>query len=134
MKKTYLSISALFGSTAVALGALGAHYLKGKMQAGIISPDQLTGFDTASKYQLFHAICILVLYFAAKNNSSKWLNRAANFMIAGILLFSGSLYLLCTRPLSGLEHIGFLGPITPLGGIALIAGWLCIFIHALRQT
>lgn len=134
MKNYFLTIAGLFGASGVALGALGAHFLKAKMQAGTITQEQLAGFDTATKYQLFHAIVLLLLFFINKDKKLKWLTISANLFIIGTILFSGSLYLLSTRSLTGLEHITFLGPITPLGGIALIGGWICIIIQSFNVT
>jgi uncharacterized membrane protein YgdD (TMEM256/DUF423 family) len=132
LKNYFLTVAGIFGATGVALGALGAHFLKAKMQAGIITPEQLAGFDTAAKYQLFHSIALLVLFFSAKDSNSKWLTIGANLFIIGIILFSGSLYILTTRALTGLESFTFLGPITPLGGVALIGGWVCLVVQSFK--
>ena len=132
MKQNKLFIIGILGSVAVALGALGAHFLKAKMQAGLITADQLSGFDTASKYQLFHAIVLLALFFYNKEHNFKWINASAKLIILGTLLFSGSLFILTTRNLTGLNSVGFLGPITPLGGLALIAGWVCLIVQSLK--
>lgn len=132
MKNYFLTVAGIFGATGVALGALGAHFLKAKMQAGIITADQLAGFDTAAKYQLFHSIALLIIFFANKDKNLKWLNVGANLFIIGIILFSGSLYILTTRSLTGLESVMFLGPITPLGGIALIGGWVCLVVQSFK--
>lgn len=133
MKKNNFIIASFFGTTAVALGALGAHFLKSKMQAGIISADQLSGFDTASKYQLFHAIVLLIIAFLQSDKQQKWLNYARYSFIIGILLFSFSIYLLSTRNLTGLQNISFLGPITPLGGLSLMAGWIFLGLHGVKS-
>lgn len=132
MKNYFLTVAGIFGASGVALGALGAHFLKAKMQAGIITPEQLAGFDTAAKYQLFHSIALLLLFFVNKDKNLKWITVGANLFIIGILLFSGSLYLLTTRALTGMEFLTFLGPITPLGGIALIGGWVCLIIQSFK--
>lgn len=128
MNRAFLIIAGLFGATGVALGALGAHFLKSRIGNGI-SEDQLSAFDTASKYQLFHAIALLLLFFINKDKKFRWVSIGANLFVIGILLFSGSLYLLSTRNLLGVE-LKFLGPITPIGGIALIGGWTCLVVQA----
>ena len=132
MKNIFLFIEGLFGATGVAFGALGAHALKAKMQEGLITADQLSGFETATKYQLFHALALLFVYFMNKDKQFRLLTVAAYLFTTGIILFSGSLYLLTTRNLTGITAVSFLGPITPLGGVALIAAWVCIAIQALK--
>ena len=132
MKNIFLFIAGLFGATGVAFGALGAHALKAKMQEGLITADQLSGFETATKYQLFHALALLFVYFMNKDKQFRLLTVAAYLFTTGIILFSGSLYLLTTRNLTGITAVSFLGPITPLGGVALIAAWVCIAIQALK--
>lgn len=133
MKNSYLIITGILGATGVALGALGAHFLKGKMEAGLITPDQLSGFETATKYQLFHALALLAIFFYNQDKNLKWLNRASVLMITGVLLFSGSLYFLTTRNLMGMDGLRVLGPITPIGGLALIAGWCCLIIQGIQS-
>lgn len=130
LKNYFLTIAGFFGATGVALGAFGAHALKAKMQLGMITPEQLNAFDTASKYQLFHTIALAVLFFANKDKNLKWITVGANLFVIGIILFSGSLYLLTTRSLTGMEFLSFLGPVTPLGGLALMGGWLCLIVQA----
>lgn len=119
-------IIGISGALAVALGALGAHYLKNKMQAGLISVDALAGFETAVKYHLFHTLAMLLVVIMLKDNPSKRLSRAYTFFFWGIVLFSGSLYLLCTRQLFHAEWLRVLGPVTPIGGVLMILGWISI--------
>ncbi|HEY1038566.1 MAG TPA: DUF423 domain-containing protein [Bacteroidia bacterium] len=132
MKNYFLGIAGISGAMGVALGALGAHALKMKMQEGLITPDQWNGFDTAAKYQLFHSLALAIVYVANRDKNFKWLNAAAWMFIAGILLFSGSLYLLTTRNLIGMPSLTFLGPVTPIGGLALMGGWLCMAVQAFK--
>ena len=134
MKNYFLAIAAFLGASGVALGAFGAHFLKSKVQAGLMTPDQLSAFDTATKYQLFHALALLFLFFINQDKNLKWFNRSAKLFITGILLFSGSLYLLTTRNLTGIEALSFLGPITPIGGLFLMGGWIAIMIQAFRWS
>lgn len=114
----------LLGAIAVALGALGAHFLKSKLPTGLITPDQLNGFDTAVKYLMYHTLAMLALVLLSKNTSHKFINWAYNCFFIGIIMFSGSLYFLCTRNLFGAEWLKVLGPITPIGGLFFIAGWI----------
>jgi uncharacterized membrane protein YgdD (TMEM256/DUF423 family) len=129
MNRFFLIMAGFFGATGVALGALGAHYLKIKLDAKMIDENAYHAFDTATKYQLFHSIALLALFFISKDKKLRWLSMSANLFVIGILLFSGSLYFLATQNLMGLE-LKFLGPVTPIGGLALIAGWGCLVIHA----
>jgi len=134
MKNTFSFIAGLFGTTGVALGALGAHALKQKMQEGIITLDQLNAFDTATKYQLMHAIVLFILAYINRDKKIKLYTIASYLMVFGVLFFSGSIYMLATQNISGI-HAGFIfGPITPLGGLLLIAGWVCITIQALKPN
>lgn len=124
----------LLGAIAVAFGALGAHALKNQLASGLITADQLNGFDTAVKYQMYHTLAMLAIVILKQQFSSlKLLNYAYAFFFWGIILFSGSLYLLCTRGLTGLEDLNVLGPITPLGGLSFIGGWICIAIAPFKK-
>ena len=133
MRNTFSFIAGLFGTSGVAFGALGAHALKQKMQEGIITIDQLSAFDTATKYQLMHAIILFILAYINRDKQIKLYNIASYLIVFGVLFFSGSIYLLSTQNISGI-HAGFIfGPITPLGGLLLISGWICITIQALKS-
>lgn len=133
METKKLSIIGLLGAIAVALGALGAHFLKGKLPTGLITIDQLNGFDTAVKYQMYHTLAMLALVLLSKNVSHKYINWAYNCFLIGIVMFSGSLYFLCTRNLFGAEWLKVLGPITPIGGLFFIAGWIFIAFIGLNK-
>jgi uncharacterized membrane protein YgdD (TMEM256/DUF423 family) len=108
---------------AVILGAFAAHGLK-----AVLDTQQLALFETASRYQMYHALALLVVGVMLTNLqfSQSLLKLAAFAFILGIFLFCGSLYLLA------LSGITWLGAITPLGGIALLAGWLVMMVAALR--
>ena len=116
----FIKIAIFFAATAVALGALGAHALK-----GILSDSQLHSFETGVRYQLFHSIALLMLAF----NTEKFnhhLKKSLNLMTAGICLFSFSIYLLSIQDAIGIS-LSFLGPITPIGGLLLITSWILLF-------
>lgn len=121
-------IAAVFGGLAVALGALGAHALKNSL-----SLEQLQTFETAVKYQMYHAIVILVIAAFYNYAPSKLLMYAANLFSIGILFFSGSLYLLSLKNVIGLTNTSIIGPITPLGGLFLIAGWIVMLFAFIRK-
>ena len=118
---------------AVSLGALGAHFLKGKLSTGLITADQLNGFDTAVKYQMYHVLAMLALFLFSKHNPHKYFNWAFNSFLIGIVFFSGSLYFLCTRNLFGADWLKVLGPITPIGGLFYVAGWIFIALVGLKK-
>lgn len=110
--KLSLIIGAVLGLTAVILGAFGAHGLKHVVDAGALNT-----FEIAVRYQMYHALAILLIGALSHVASVTWLKRAAIGFIAGVVLFSGSLYLLI---FTGQK---WLGPITPLGGLCLMLGW-----------
>jgi uncharacterized membrane protein YgdD (TMEM256/DUF423 family) len=109
---------------AVVFGAMGAHWLKMK-----ITQQQLESFQTGIEYQIYHSIAILLISFIPYNilNSNK-IVLVTWIFILGIVLFSGSIYLLAIRDLIGLgKLVSFLGPITPIGGLFFISGWIYLF-------
>ena len=108
MHKPLVITAALLGLLAVVLGAFGAHGLKPHL-----TPDQLESYLTGSRYHFFHVLAILIVAFAWKGN--KWFAYAGYAFVTGIILFSGSIYLLATRQLLGIENMAsILGPITPI--------------------
>lgn len=119
-----------FAGLAVLLGAFGAHGLRSK-----ISPDQLESFETGVKYQFIHALALLILGLLTERLPAGGARWAYYLFTIGIILFSGSIYLLSTRDLLGIASWkSFLGPITPIGGLCLICGWIALFIAANRST
>lgn len=123
----------ILGAIAVSLGALGAHALKNQLPTGLITPDQLNGFDTAVKYQMYHTLAMLMVVILKHFFDNKFLGMAYQLFFWGIILFSGSLYLLCTRNLLGMDGLRVLGPVTPLGGLLFVAGWLSLCLAALKK-
>ncbi|HSD14078.1 MAG TPA: DUF423 domain-containing protein [Flavobacterium sp.] len=119
MKETVLAFGALYGGLAVIFGAFGAHALKKRM-----SDDLLKSFETGVKYQMYHAIVLLILpqlltFSSTLEETTGW------FFIVGVLLFSFSIYGLCLTSMRG-NKWRFLGPITPLGGMLLVFGWILL--------
>lgn len=127
MNKQIILTASLFGVIAVILGAFGAHGLEGK-----ITERHLDTWKTANEYQFYHSLALLFLstFSRAKSQSIK---VSYIMFTLGILLFSGSLYVLSTRNLLGIEQLSFIGPITPLGGVCFIIGWIALFIAALKH-
>lgn len=122
MKKSFAGTGALFVLTGVMLGAFGAHGLK-----KLVSPERVESFMTGTEYQIYHGIGILIVWLAAQHHRHPLFKWAARCFAAGIFLFSGSIYLLSTSEISGIPA-SFLGPVTPLGGLTFITGWVLTLI------
>lgn len=118
-----LVAGALFGLTAVAAGAFGAHGLRARLD-----PQMLAVFETGVRYQMYHALALIACAFAAAHWPGRLWRPAAAAFVVGIVLFSGSLYALA---LSGLRSIGW---ITPIGGLAFLIGWLMLAVAGLRLS
>ena len=113
--RLFALLGCVFMAVGVGLGAFGAHALKARL-----SPGDLDIFETGVRYQLIHALGLFVVAWAATRFPSPWVSSAGWLLTAGILVFSGSLYLLV------LTNTRWLGAITPLGGVALVLGWLVL--------
>ena len=123
MNRNFLIIASLLGALAVALGAFAAHQLR-----EMLPPDLVSVFETGVRYQFYHVFALFLVAVAMQRYSNKWMFLAGNCFIAGIILFSGSLYTLAIMKImdsSGSKYIGF---ITPFGGLFLIAGWLFLLL------
>lgn len=113
-------IGALLGGVGVGLGAFGAHGLRQRL-----SPDMLAVFETGARYQMYHALALLaVAALLTRSDATRALTCAGWSFTAGTFIFSGSLYLLA------LTGVSTLGAITPIGGVAFLAGWLSLAIAA----
>lgn len=123
MVRLWLLLSAFAGFSGVALGAFAAHGLKSRLSA-----DYLAVFQTGVQYQLIHALALLGVAILALVAPGRLVNLAGGFFAVGILLFSGSLYLLT------LSGVGKLGIVTPFGGLAFLAGWACLGLLAWRMA
>ena len=115
MERHFLGIGALSACVAVAAGAFGAHGLR-----EIVSADRLVVWETAARYQMYHALGLLIVAYLAAQKSAGPARLGGWLFVVGTILFSGSLYALT------LTGITILGAITPLGGLAFIAGWLVL--------
>lgn len=122
MRRLFLFFGSLFGGLGVVLGAFGAHALKARVTADLVAT-----FETGVRYQMYHALALLVVASVAERRPTDGLLRAGGWLfVVGTLLFSGSLYVLT------LTGIRWLGAITPVGGTAFIIGWFCVAVAALR--
>ncbi len=121
--KFFIQAGALFGALAVTLGAFGAHALKASLEAS----NRLDTFETAVKYQFYHALALVLVGFMLRGQGeevSKWLGWAGYSFIGGILIFSGSLYAIC---FTGITKFGATAPI---GGLLMILGWILLLLTA----
>lgn len=121
MVRLFLLMATFFGFTGVALGAFAAHGLKTRL-----SSEYLAVFQTGVHYQLIHALALLGVAWLALQFPGRLVTAAGSLFALGIVLFSGSLYLLT------LVGIGRFGIVTPIGGAAFLGGWLCLGLAAWR--
>jgi len=112
MERTFFTMGALFAGLAVAGGAFGAHALRDRL-----APDMLAIFETGARYQMYHALALLAVAWATVRWPESSAVLAGWCFVAGIVVFSGSLYVLA------FTGVRWLGAITPLGGLAFLAGW-----------
>ena len=123
MKKTFLAWGFFFGLTAVILGAFAAHGLE-----KALDPEQIDSFQTGVRYQMYHAILLILL-----GKQPEFRKKAIlYFLVIGTLLFSFSIYLLNLRQLLELDFLSILGPITPIGGTLLIIAWGMLLLQVLK--
>ena len=115
MDRLFFALGALAAFIGVALGAFAAHGLKSR-----IDPNMLATFEVGVRYQMYHALALLAVAWACTKWPGTLTNTAGWLFVAGIVVFSGSLYVLAVT------GVRWLGAITPLGGLAFLAGWLCL--------
>jgi uncharacterized membrane protein YgdD (TMEM256/DUF423 family) len=116
-----LLAGSLLGLTGVIAGALGAHSLEGHLTESL-----LNAYETATRFQMFHALLLVMLGILARDQNGGLLRYAILSTLLGTLLFSGSIYLLTLSPLKP-------GIVTPIGGLFLIAGWACLLVWAWKK-
>ena len=119
--RVFFALGALSAFLAVTAGAFGAHALKSRL-----APDMLAVFEVAVRYQMYHAFALIVCAWAATKWPGPLVNASGWLFAIGTIVFSGSLYAL------SLSGVRWLGAITPLGGLAFLAGWICLAAAALR--
>lgn len=125
MHKAFMVCSATIAALSVALGAFAAHRLK-----NMVSAQSLEWFDTGVRYQMYHAFALAIVALLYKEiQPTHLLQWAGISFIAGIICFSGSLYVLCFAP----HTSRWIWPVTPLGGLLFIAGWILIIVAILKH-
>lgn len=128
MYRNLFILTSISGLLAVVIGAFGAHALVDK-----IPPASLVSYKTGVSYQFYHTLAALLSLILFKQHASKYLLRAAVCFLVGVFLFSGSIYLLATRTMTDISFTNILGPLTPIGGLFFILGWLMIMLAALTN-
>ena len=123
MHKPYLITACIFAAIAVILGAFGAHGLK-----QIVPPETITTFETGVRYQFYHAFALLATGILFDKGKKGWMKFAGISFLTGIILFSGSLYLLTIFKATDTVGLRSIGIITPFGGLFFIAGWIALAI------
>lgn len=129
MKNKLISLGSICMAIGIILGALGAHALKEKYH---LPTEQLESYKTGVLYQLIHSIGIIITGILAFKFPQKKLVLVGILFFIGIIFFSGSIYLLSTRSITNL-NVSFLGPITPLGGLIFICGWILLAIKFIKN-
>jgi uncharacterized membrane protein YgdD (TMEM256/DUF423 family) len=134
MSNRSLVSGCISAALAVILGAFAAHGLEKHLESGLMDLHQMEIFETGARYQMYHAFALIAVGLIAKlYGESKLLKTAMWLFVIGILFFCGSLYLLATRNVLGLENWTWLGPITPLGGLCFISGWSLLAVAIIRK-
>lgn len=128
MSKTFLVIAALLGALSVTLGAFAAHGLK-----KIVPAETVATFETGVRYQFYHTFALLFVGLFLERMQSQWLTWAGYAFIIGIILFSGSLYLLTALKATSTVGLKGIGIITPFGGLFFIAGWLLMLTAIIKR-
>src|SRR5690349_8137895 len=123
MNKSFLSVAALLGVLSVVLGAFAAHKLK-----QMASSETVSVFETGVRYQFYHVFALLIVALLSERFHNRWMIWAGNCFITGIILFSGSLYLMTALQIAESSHAKIAGPITPIGGLFFIAGWIFLWL------
>ena len=129
MQKTFLKTAAVLGALSVILGAFGAHALK-----QLITDKNLQTFETGVRYQFYHVIALFITGILYKDFTNNYLQWAGRLFCLGILLFSGSLYLLSFIELTNMSGLKWVGAITPVGGVCFITGWLLLALGISKKN
>ena len=126
MDRKIISTGAVLGFIAIILGAFGAHALK-----KVLDVDQLASFETGVKYQMYHAL--FLMFLGGSNLVSEKAKKSIYFLVlSGVVLFSGSIYLLATKNILNIDF-GIIGIVTPIGGLLMIVGWAILFLNIMKK-
>jgi uncharacterized membrane protein YgdD (TMEM256/DUF423 family) len=128
MQKIHLILGTILAGLGVILGAFGAHGLK-----QVVPPESVATYQTGVQYQMYHAFALLVVGMLSDRLSTGLVNWAGAFFLLGIVLFSGSLYLLVSLKAMNKVGISGIGLITPFGGIMFIVGWILLLVAIIRK-
>jgi uncharacterized membrane protein YgdD (TMEM256/DUF423 family) len=128
MRKSFLVSGIILAGLAVALGAFGAHGLK-----KVVDEQSVEVFKTGVQYQFYHSLALILTGILSLHFSSKEIKFSGTLFIWGIILFSGSLYAITAFKAMGSAVPKFIGPVTPLGGLLFIAGWICLLIAVIKR-
>ena len=129
MHKGFLILASILGALSVLIGAFGAHALRQMVPA-----ESVATFETGVRYQFYHVFALLAVAILFQSFPGKWLTAFGWMFILGILLFSGSLYLLTALKATNTVGLKGIGIITPIGGLFFIAGWICLLIGILSAS
>ncbi|WP_296143254.1 DUF423 domain-containing protein [uncultured Flavobacterium sp.] len=126
MDKKIIATGAVLGFIAIILGAFGAHALK-----EVLDANQLTSFETGVRYQMYHAI--FLLFIGSTSYVSEKAKKSIYYLVlSGVVLFSGSIYFLATKSITGVD-IRAIGIVTPIGGLLMICAWGMLFLNILKN-
>lgn len=128
MHKTHLILGTVLAGLGVVLGAFGAHGLK-----KVVPPDAVATYQTGVQYQMYHAFALLIVGMLAERLNNNLVNWAGTLFVIGIILFSGSLYLLVSLKAMNKVGISGLGLVTPIGGLFFIAGWIMLLVAIIKR-
>ncbi len=122
-----IAIGAVTGALAVVLGAFGAHSLR-----EVLSAEKVATWNTGVEYQFYHTFAILLVAALADTIGARRSMTITYLFLAGMICFSGSIYLLATREATGMDWVLALGPVTPIGGLLFITGWVMILLSVMK--
>jgi uncharacterized membrane protein YgdD (TMEM256/DUF423 family) len=128
MQKIYLIIGTILAGLAVGLGAFGAHGLK-----KIVSAENVAIYQTGVQYQMYHALALILVGLLSDRIYNGYISYAGVFFVAGIILFSGSLYLIVSLYAMNKTIPTAIGILTPIGGLFFILGWICMLIGIIKK-
>lgn len=128
MQKIFLILGSILAGLGVALGAFGAHGLK-----KLVPPETVSSYQTGVQYQMYHAFALLIVGILADRLPRNLINWSGAFFVLGIVLFSGSLYLLSSLKAMNKVGVSGIGMITPIGGLMFLVGWILLLVAIIRK-